>query len=282
MENKPLVSIVLPTYNGSRYISQSINSCIDQTYPHWELIIVNDASTDETPEIIERFAHQDPRIHIVHHEENRRLPAALNSGFARARGDYFSWTSDDNLYHPEALEEMVRFLESNPDVDFVYTGITLIDDKGQTIQQVPARPPEMLIVEDAVGACFLYRREVHEALNGYDEDLFLAEDMDFFLRATFAFKLQPLQKNLYSYRHHENSLSSTQSERIYRVHEDTIRRVISQVNVSRDIKSLAYIRLAKRAFNHRDIISFIKYSLMAVWHSPVFVAKRIVDTLIKR
>jgi glycosyltransferase involved in cell wall biosynthesis len=282
MENKPLVSIVLPTYNGSRYISQSINSCIDQTYPHWELIIVNDASTDETPQIIERFAHQDTRIHIVHHEENRRLPAALNSGFARARGDYFSWTSDDNLYHPEALEEMVRFLESNPDVDFVYTGITLIDGEGQTIQQVPARPPEMLIVEDAVGACFLYRREVNEALNGYDEDLFLAEDMDFFLRATFAFKLQPLQKNLYSYRHHENSLSSTQSERIYRVHEDTIRRVISQVNVSRDIKSLAYIRLAKRAFNHRDIISFIKYSLMAVWHSPVFVVKRIVDTLTKR
>jgi glycosyltransferase involved in cell wall biosynthesis len=282
MENTRLVSIVLPTHNGSRYISQSINSCIEQTYPHWELIIVNDASTDETPEIIERFARQDPRIHVVHHEENRRLPAALNTGFAQAKGDYFSWTSDDNLYHPEALEEMVRVLDSSPDVDFVYTDITHIDENGEFIRHVPARPPEMLIVEDAVGACFLYRREVHEALNGYDEDLFLAEDMDFFLRATFAFKLQPLPKNLYSYRRHKDSLSSTQSQRIYRVHEDTVRRVISQVDVSRDIKSLAYIRLAKRAFNHRDFVSVIKYSLMAVWHSPLYIIKRIGDKLLKR
>src|SRR5690606_22425727 len=117
MNESPFVSIVLPTYNGARYLAQSIESCINQTYTQWELIIVDDASTDDTPAIISHYVQLDSRIRTVRHSTNRKLPAALNTGFDMARGEYFTWTSDDNYYRPEALGVMVAFLESRADVD---------------------------------------------------------------------------------------------------------------------------------------------------------------------
>src|SRR3989338_3726440 len=121
----PKISIVLPTFNGSKYIRQAIEGCLNQTYRHIELIVVDDCSTDNTPEIIRSFA--DPRIKYIRNEKNQRLPRSLNIGFAAATGDYLTWTSDYNQYLPTALEEMLRFLESRPDVDFVYTDMYVLN-----------------------------------------------------------------------------------------------------------------------------------------------------------
>ena len=110
MKQKHLVSVVLPTYNGSKWLSQSIDSILKQTYRNLELIIVDDASTDSTPELIMSFASRDPRIRIISHKSNKKLPQSLNDGFAIANGDYFTWTSDDNWYEPTAIEEMVTAL----------------------------------------------------------------------------------------------------------------------------------------------------------------------------
>lgn len=107
--NNPLVSIVLPTYNGEEYISRAIQSIINQTYTNWELIIVNDCSTDSTLEIINNFSKQDSRIKIINNDKNMKLPASLNRGFKEANGEYYTWTSDDNEYYPEAIEKMVNF-----------------------------------------------------------------------------------------------------------------------------------------------------------------------------
>ena len=107
----------------------AIQSCLDQTYPNWELIIVDDASTDDTPVRIAQYVAGDSHLRSVRHETNRRLPAALNTGFSQAKGDYLTWTSDDNCYRPNALTEMVAFLESEPEVDIVYTDYTEIDEK---------------------------------------------------------------------------------------------------------------------------------------------------------
>src|SRR3989304_1114440 len=106
--SSPKVSIVLPTYNGARYIRQSIDSCVHQTYRNIELIIVDDASTDNTPEII--ASYKDERIKYFRHEKNMGLPHALNAGFAEANGDCLTWTSDDNYYAKEAIEKMLSFL----------------------------------------------------------------------------------------------------------------------------------------------------------------------------
>lgn len=205
----PIVTIVLPVFNGERYLEQSINSCIAQTFVDWELIVVDDASTDNTSNIIDRFVEVDGRIIKHRHNENKKLPGALNSGFSLSRGTYLTWTSDDNLYRPEALAEMVSFLEQHREFSVVYADYQVIDENGTSLNLFSVPPPEELVLCNAIGACFLYRRAVHELLNGYDESRFLVEDYDFWLRASQRFRIAPpLHMVLYDYRIHGKTLTA--------------------------------------------------------------------------
>lgn len=214
MSGKPAISIVLPTHNGARYLSQSIQSCVEQTFRDWELILVDDASTDETPAIIREWLGRDARLRAIHLTENRKLPGALNTGFDVARGELFTWTSDDNWYRPQALERMQARLAERPDVDVVYGGQDYVDDNGERLYYKPATPLDQLFVDNVVGACFLYRREVQERLGGYDLTQFCVEDYDFWIRAAAQFTLAPLDEPLYFYRFHAASLTWTRRQEI--------------------------------------------------------------------
>jgi glycosyltransferase involved in cell wall biosynthesis len=209
----PLVSIVLPTHNGARFLDEALASWIGQTYRRWELVAVDDGSQDETPGRLAAWADRDARVRLVRHPVNRGLPAALNTGFAQAGGAYLTWTSDDNCARPAALAEMVRFLEERPEVDMVYTDHTLIDEAGREIGRVEVREPGLLGVMNCIGASFLYRRRVHETVGAYAEEFALAEDYDFWLRTSTRFHLAPLHRDLYLYRVHEQSLSARHHER---------------------------------------------------------------------
>ena len=125
----PKVSIVLPCYNGAKLLGEAINSCINQTFKDWELIIINDCSTDNTLEVANSFAEKDKRIKVFTNEKNSKLPASLNNGFRRAIGEYWTWTSDDNLLHPTMLEEMVNYLDEHDEVGFVAADYNIIDLK---------------------------------------------------------------------------------------------------------------------------------------------------------
>ena len=101
---KPKISIVLPCYNGAKMLGNAIESIINQTLQNWELIIVNDCSTDNTLQVAQSFAEKDNRIKVITNEYNSKLPASLNNGFRQAQGEYWTWTSDDNLLLPEMFE----------------------------------------------------------------------------------------------------------------------------------------------------------------------------------
>jgi glycosyltransferase involved in cell wall biosynthesis len=202
---RKLVSIVLPVYNGGKYLRQSIESCLSQTYENVELIVVDDASQDDSVDIVR--AHGDPRIRLIRHETNRKLPAALNTGFRATSGAYLTWTSHDNYYLPTAIEELVDFLERSPGVDFVYSDEYIVDERDQTVQLDRTGPVERLVEQSCLGGCFLYTRAVYDTLGPYDEGLFLAEDYDYWLRALASFKLAHLDRPLYYYRLHPRSLT---------------------------------------------------------------------------
>ena len=203
----PLVSIVLPTYNGARYLAESIASCLGQTYSPLELVVVDDGSTGEIRSIVEAVA--DGRIRYLRHPENRGLPAALNTGCAASRGSFLTWTSDDNRYHPRAIARMVEHLQRHPDVGLVYAGCRLIDDQGRPGGSLPAAPPESIWVGNCVRACFLYRRLVFERVGFYDPDVPLVEDYDYWLRTARIFRLDRLDDTLYDLRVHPASLTRT-------------------------------------------------------------------------
>ena len=253
MSNEPTISVVLPTHNGSRYIDRAIESVVEQTFADWELIVVDDASTDDTPAKIDAWVTRDERIRTVHLKENRKLPGALNEGFRLAKGDYLTWTSDDNWYAPEAFAKMAGVLQTRPRVDVVYTAMTEVDEGGSPTGTLPALAPEELAVTNCVGACFLYRRSVHETLDGYREDLFLAEDYDFWLRAFLDFRLEPLDELLYFYRKHSGSLTEQRTAAIARATETAVEAWIKQTDrLSRKTRGRALEALGLRALVRGD------------------------------
>jgi len=213
-ENKK-ISIILPVYNGEKYIAKSIESIINQTYTNWELIIVNDCSKDNTLKICKSFAAKDKRIKVFTNKINLKLPNSLNAGFNEATGDYYTWTSDDNIFKPEALTTMVSVLDNNQDIAMVYADYSNIDSDDKIIEDVKQKDAEYLMTGDNwCGACFLYRADIAKKVGNYDASLFLAEDYDYWVRIARYGKIKHITDNLYLYRIHGGSLTATRTQEI--------------------------------------------------------------------
>lgn len=219
-----LVSIVLPTYNGEKYLRQSIESVLSQSYKNLELIIVNDCSNDNTEVIIGEYVKQDDRIVSITNPQNYKLPKSLNIGFNKAKGEYLTWTSDDNYYMESAIREMVDYLEFHQDKIAVCSDYVQINTINNEVRnKVVDNNIETLIFEgNSCGACFLYRASVAREIGNYDEEKNLVEDYDWWLRMGLVGEIGRINKNLYYYRKHENSLTTqrkleiTQKARILR------------------------------------------------------------------
>ena len=206
-KNSSKVSIILPTYNGYKYIRQSIDSCLNQTYKNIELIIVDDGSTDKTSEIIKSF--KDNRIKYIKHKKNKGLPHALNTGFANAIGEYLTWTSDDNFYTEKAIEKMLIFLNKS-NVDLIYTDY--FNYLAETDKKTLVKLPDKLDLKkgNSVGPCFLYTRRVYENIGNYNAKYILVEDYEYWIRVCKKkYSSAHYSCPLYIYRCHSNALTNT-------------------------------------------------------------------------
>ena len=229
-----MVSIVLPTYNREKYIRYSIDSIINQSFKQWELIVVDDCSTDSTPDILREYEKSDSRIKIIRNEENKRLPVSLNIGFSYATGDYLTWTSDDNMYKPNALQMMHNYLENSNEI-MVCAKMIVIDDSGNRISphylENIKYDDDRIYFDNLVGACFLYRREVLETIGEYNAKMFCMEDYEYWLRIQKRYKtIGYIEEQLYYYRLHDTSLTETKETRIanlvYQLRIDTLEYLI--------------------------------------------------------
>ena len=272
--NNPMVSIVLPTYNGEQFLAEAIQSCINQTYDNWELIVVDDASTDGAFEVIDYFVKLDNRILVVRNHVNSGLPASLNVGFSHARGKYFTWTSDDNMFRDNALEVLVGELEMCPEIDIVYAGFYYVDRYGARLHAASVKNIVHLGKGNVIGACFLYGNYVHQQLNGFAEDMQTVEDYDFWLRASNRFQFKELNQPLYYYRIHGGSLSATCMQEVQdktknlikknlsilpcAIKRDALNRIICQ---DKEIKELAstFITIGNIYFGWRQFLKARKY-----------------------
>lgn len=207
-DRQPLVSVVLPTYKRAHVLPFAIRSVLGQTWRNLELIVVSDNSPDHTAEVVAGFS--DPRLRFLVNERNLKLPGTLNRGFAAARGEYLTWTSDDNLFAPTAVERMAEAL-ARGDADFVfadYFEFAERDDTGTPKQVRQVRLPDAPDMKqgNAIGACFMYTRAVMERVGGYDTGLFLNEDYDYWMRVAREFRLRHLGEPLYYFARNDESL----------------------------------------------------------------------------
>ena len=216
----PVVSVITPAYNAARYVEHTLESVVRQTFADFELLIVDDGSTDQTREIAERYARRDPRI-IVMCQTNRGIASARNAAMARARGRYFALLDSDDLWFPTYLAEQIAILEQRPDIDVLsanalnFGGLKdgeplLAVGAGADIRAVSLL--RLVEVEDSMSILSVFRREVVESIGAFDENLRRSEDYDFWLRSACAgFHVAINPRPLGLYRRRPDSLSADEA-----------------------------------------------------------------------
>ncbi|MFD2828759.1 glycosyltransferase family 2 protein [Leeuwenhoekiella polynyae] len=203
----PRVSIVLPVYNGQKHLNEAIESVIDQSNPNFELIIIDDDSTDKSPEIAKKYLEIDSRIQFYSNPENKKLPYTLNKGFSMARGEFLTWTSHDNKLKVNFIERFLKEFDKGH-YKFIYSKEDFISNKGEKLHNNKNYNFNSLIFSNAIGASFMYRRVVFEEIGKYNENLFLIEDYDYWMRVSEKFEIGFINESLYQYRYHGESLST--------------------------------------------------------------------------
>ncbi|MEJ0001576.1 MAG: glycosyltransferase family A protein [bacterium] len=187
----PLISIILPTHNGARTIGRAVASVSRQTYPAWELLIVNDGSTDDTWAVIEELSHGDPRIVLISHADNRGIQKSLNQGVSRAKGKYMARIDDDDEWiDPSKLVAQAGYLEEHPDHVLLGTDAVVVDEKG-TVLSANTMPKADTAIRAKILSknCFLHstvvmRADAVKKSGGYSESAqtLHAEDYELWLR----------------------------------------------------------------------------------------------------
>lgn len=279
-----LISIVLPVYNGEKYLRESIESVIAQTYRTWELLILDDCSTDKSAGIAKEYEKKDSRIRYYRNEKNLRLPRNLNKGFSLAKGKYLTWTSDDNRFRANALEKMYEALQENNDAQFVFASCRIIDGDGKEIEYIMVDESSKKKIKgmNPVGACFMYTRKAYEQVGEYDPELTLVEDFDYWQRLYAKYGAVIITDILYEYRWHDGALTSTmRKETFNRVLEKTLLKNRAAFGKMDDEEKYYFYRglyNCRKELGDTDNPYKVKYK----WFSGIYMIKYRLPRKIKR
>lgn len=214
MDDTPLISVVMPAFNAKKFISEALQSMLEQTYDNFELIVIDDGSTDGTKNIIDRFSINDARIHVTS-RENRGLVASLNEGIKKAKGALIARMDADDVATVNRLESQVQFLRQHPSVSIVGGQATVIDETGAAKGELkkPVRPESiehyLRFGCPIIHPTYLAHRQVFDELGGY-RDIKAAEDIDFLVRAFHAgHRFGNLASTILKYRVHSDGMSAS-------------------------------------------------------------------------
>ena len=216
-----MISIGIPIYNAEAYLEDAIKSILAQTHELWELILIDDGSTDASLTIAKRFAESDHRIKVISDGINKKLPARLNQLIEEANYDYIARMDADDLIHPDRLAIQLSFLEKNPNYDLVSTGVVSIDNFNKVygcrhVDQIYTEFKEIAAAYPIVHAAVLAKKSWYER-NKYNENYPRSEDYDLWCRAISNqdLNLAVLPDLLYYYRE-EGNLSLSKITRSYK------------------------------------------------------------------
>ena len=203
---KPIVSIIMPTFNRAEYLQRSIESVLNQSFKIWELIIVDDGSSDNTSQIVDEYILQFENIRYMKHS-NRRPALAANAGIQASCGELIAFLGSDDEWKPEFLKQRVNFLKDNHEIDFIHGGLEVVGhpyvkDKNDLTREIH-------IDECVVGGTFFGKRNVFIELGGF-RNLSYSDDSDFYERAVKKFNVAKVDFPTYIYyRDTPDSICST-------------------------------------------------------------------------
>lgn len=218
---KPLVSVIIPVYNAEKFIDEAIESVLNQTYTNFELILIEDASTDRTTEKLKKY--KDKRIHIYENEVNRGISYSTNKGITVSNGKYIALMDDDDVMEKERLFLEVEFLERNIHIDIVGGRTTYIAENGNLIDYsgIPRNNPKyikaMLLIKclDFMNGTAMIRKEFIEKNNlKYDDNCFGMQDFKFYIDSSKVGNISSIENFCLKHRIHEHN-ETTRNFKIY-------------------------------------------------------------------
>lgn len=202
----PLISVIMAVYNGEKYLVESIESIINQTFQDFEFIIIEDGSNDDSLRIIKEYQNKDNRIRIIKNKENIGLPASLNRGLKIAKGKYIARQDADDISLSNRLEVQCNYMEDNPEIDILGSDNFYIDIEGnifyeRSIDEFDVK--HLLLSEKTLfphGTAFI-RRSVFDDVGFYNESFIYTQDREYWMRSYIKNKkIYRLSKFLYKYR----------------------------------------------------------------------------------
>lgn len=236
--SKPYVTVFMAVYNGDLYIKDSIQSVLDQSYSDFELLIINDGSTDATVAIIEQF--NDSRIRLINNETNKGLSYTRELGIQQAQGIYYAILDSDDIASPDRLQLQVAYFESHPEVHLCGGHARIIDGKGAetgfmkidtgTVQDMGIN---MLFGNPFINSSLMMNRETILAVGGY-RNFAPAEDYDLSYRISLKYGVANLDHVLVSYRVHDTNISTLQSDGMVAAEKDIISEMHSNLGIPSD------------------------------------------------
>lgn len=253
---KPDISVLLVTRNREQFLDLAIKSILDQDYQNFEFIIVDDKSTDKTPEILRHWAQLDTRIKLFHQQTSRGLPAGLNLAASHAQGQFYARMDDDDISLPNRFSRQLQFLRDNPRIIAVGTAIQVIDEDGEHLNIY--HPPQSHQKIDAellrahggamVHPSIIIRRDDFHKINGYNESYLKVQDLDLYLRLSEIGELANLSEVLVLCRtdsRRADRSSKEDYEKVFSYH----RQIVTSAYQRRAIEGTPEIDLPK--INHR-------------------------------
>jgi glycosyltransferase involved in cell wall biosynthesis len=205
----PRVSVVVPSYNAASYLPDSIESVIAQTYTGWELVIVDDGSTDDTPSVIRPYAERlQDKLRYVY-QSNRGLPAARNTGIRNARGEFIALLDADDVYLPSRLERGVALMDSDPEIGLLHARVARIDARNVVVSKPVHRAKYLsgniahhVFTRRAHLLCptILFRKSCVDQVGFFDETMRATEDRDLWFRIAEHYRVGYIDEILAYYR----------------------------------------------------------------------------------
>jgi glycosyltransferase involved in cell wall biosynthesis len=274
----PKVTVVIPAYNAMRYLPETMETALAQTFTDFEVLVVNDGSTDHTAEWVSQVT--DPRVRIVS-QENKGLAGARNTGIAHAKGEYIAYLDADDLWEPTKLEKQVRCLDENPEVGLVYTWTALADQDGKSTGRVISSHAEGNVWQELIefnmvccGSTPLIRRSCFDVVGLFSPDVSPSDDWDMWLRIANKFSFGVVKEALIRYRQHPSNSSKN-----FQLMLDTSRTLIERTFASAPTESLylrnrsygsIYLYLGWRAIENMDYKQAMHFRQQACAHRPQF------------
>ncbi|MDO1445146.1 glycosyltransferase family 2 protein [Rhodocytophaga aerolata] len=245
------ISIVTPSYNSEKYITETIESIKQQSYKNFEHIIVDGKSTDNTVKILQMYPH----LHWISEKDNGQTDA-LNKGFRLASGDILAWQNADDLYFPDTFEKVIKFFKENPETDIIYGYYELIDSTSNFVCKVKPIAWNFWLFKHGrfvpMQPTVFWRRKVYEEIGDLDTTLHYCMDVDFFAKASKKFKFSLVPQFLGKFRVHNQS--KTQNSVNYKA-------LIKEYNVvmAKNFDLTIFNKIIMRLFQwRRELGSFIR------------------------